>query len=81
MREREDANRTREAGNRDEVEGVVANWLRFSCKGRVGFIVWLDGVCAMKPKASDDQPDDQCDDEVEQPPKQKKKIGVKNLLC
>jgi hypothetical protein len=26
-REREDANRTREAGNRDEVEGVVANTL------------------------------------------------------
>jgi hypothetical protein len=25
--EREDANRTREAGNRDEVEGVVANTL------------------------------------------------------
>ena len=27
VREREDANRTREAGNRDEVEGVVANTL------------------------------------------------------
>jgi len=23
-------------------EGVVANSLRFSCKGRVGFIDWLD---------------------------------------
>jgi len=28
VREREDANRTREAGNRDEVEAVVANRLR-----------------------------------------------------
>jgi hypothetical protein len=28
MREREDANRTREAGNRDEVEGVVANTVK-----------------------------------------------------
>jgi hypothetical protein len=27
VREREDTNRTREAGNRDEVEGVVANTL------------------------------------------------------
>jgi hypothetical protein len=28
--EREDAHRTREAGNRDEVEGVVANTLKWS---------------------------------------------------
>ena len=27
VREREDANRTREAGNRDEVEGIVTNIL------------------------------------------------------
>jgi hypothetical protein len=33
VREREDANRTREAGNRDEVEGVVANTLN-GARGR-----------------------------------------------
>jgi hypothetical protein len=50
--EREDANRTREAGNRDEVEGVVANTLSaFRCgasllakKFGVGFIDCLDGA-------------------------------------
>ena len=43
MRERKDANRTREAGNRDEVEGVVANTLELPRNGAVGFIDWLDG--------------------------------------
>src|SRR6266404_3213744 len=42
VREREDANRTREAGNRDEVEGVVANKLTVFCNGDAGFIDWLD---------------------------------------
>ena len=42
MREREDANRTREARNRDEVEGVVANTLNLFRHGAVGFIEWLD---------------------------------------
>ena len=42
MREREDANRTREAGNRDEVEDVVANTLNSFRNGAVGFIGWLD---------------------------------------
>jgi hypothetical protein len=42
VREREDANRTREAGNRDEVEGVVANTLKLHRNGAVGFIGWLD---------------------------------------
>jgi hypothetical protein len=42
VREREDANRTREAGNRDEVEGVVANTLKSQSNGAVGFIDWLD---------------------------------------
>ena len=42
VREREDENRTREAGNRDEVEGVVANILKPPCNGAVGFIDWLD---------------------------------------
>ena len=44
VREREDTNRTREAGNRDEVEGVVANALNSFCNGAVGFIDWLDAV-------------------------------------
>jgi hypothetical protein len=38
VREREDANRTREAGNRDEVEGVVARSLDLFRNGAVGFI-------------------------------------------
>jgi hypothetical protein len=42
VREREDANRTREAGNRDEVEGVVAITLNLFRNGAVGFIDWLD---------------------------------------
>ena len=35
-------NRTREAGNRDEIEGVVANTLKISRNGAVGFIGRLD---------------------------------------
>ena len=45
VREREDPNRTREAGNRDEVEGVVANTLKTLRQGAVGFIDWLDEYC------------------------------------
>jgi hypothetical protein len=49
VREREDTNRTRVAGNRDEVEGVVANTLNSFRNGAsllakafgVGFIVRL----------------------------------------
>jgi hypothetical protein len=48
--EREDVNRTRVAGSRDEVEGVVANTLNLFRYGAsllanpfgVGFIDWLD---------------------------------------
>jgi len=40
--EREDVNRTRVAGSRDEVEGVVANTLNLFRNGPVGFIDWLD---------------------------------------
>jgi hypothetical protein len=47
--ERQDANRTREAGSRDEVEGVVANTLNLPRNGAVGFIDWLDG-CIISPK-------------------------------
>jgi hypothetical protein len=35
-------NRTREAGHRDEVEGVVASSLCSPRNGDVGFIDWLD---------------------------------------
>ena len=56
VREREDANRTREAGNRDEVEGVVANTLDLFRNGTsllanafgVGFIDWLDDFSSMQ---------------------------------
>src|SRR5438045_5512266 len=42
VREREEANRTREAGHLDEIQGVVANTLN-AFRGRaVGFIDWLD---------------------------------------
>jgi len=44
VRERESANRTREAGHRDEIERVVANTLKLSRNGAVGFIVWLDAL-------------------------------------
>jgi len=40
--EREDANRTREAGNLDEIQGVGANSLKLYRQGAVGFIDWLD---------------------------------------
>jgi hypothetical protein len=51
VREREDENRTREAGNRDEVEGVVANTLHSFRNGAVGFIDWLGLLCgALKEK-------------------------------
>jgi hypothetical protein len=42
VREREDANRTREAGNRDEIQGVAPSWLNLYRNGAAGFIDWLD---------------------------------------
>ncbi len=42
VREREDANRSREAGRLDEIQGVVANTLNLYRNGAVGFIDWLD---------------------------------------
>ena len=42
MRERESANRTREAGHLDEIQGVAANTLNLFRNGAVGFIDWLD---------------------------------------
>jgi hypothetical protein len=51
VREREDANRTRVAGSRDEVEGGAATTLNLFRNGDVGFIDWLDattgGVAAL----------------------------------
>ncbi len=41
MREREDTNRTRVAGSRDGVEGVVTSTLNLFRNGAVGFIGWL----------------------------------------
>jgi len=46
VREREDANRAREAGHRDEIEGVVARTLKLHRKGAVGFIDWLGCLIA-----------------------------------
>src|SRR2546430_17371963 len=51
VREREDENRTREAGNRDEVEGVVANTLNLLRNGAVGFIEWLGGSHSIRSDA------------------------------
>jgi hypothetical protein len=42
VREPEEANRTREAGHLDEIQGVVANTLKLPRQGAVGFIDWLD---------------------------------------
>ena len=42
VREREEANRTREAGHLDEIQGVVANTLNAFRGSAVGFIDWLD---------------------------------------
>jgi hypothetical protein len=42
VREHEDTNRTRVAGSRDGVEGVVANTLSAFRYEAVGFIDWLD---------------------------------------
>jgi hypothetical protein len=42
VREREEANRTREAGHLDEIQGVMANTLKSLRNGAVGFIGWSD---------------------------------------
>jgi hypothetical protein len=56
VREREDANRTREAGHLDEIHGVMANILNLLCNGAsllantfgVGLIDWLDDFIDMQ---------------------------------
>jgi hypothetical protein len=45
VRERKDANRTREAGHLDEIQGVVASTLELHRNGAVDFIAWLDLFC------------------------------------
>jgi hypothetical protein len=71
VREREDANRTREAGHLDEIQGLVANTLKFSCNGDarrvlmftlVGFIVWLDGGRSSPKKLRQKQAEQDTDD-------------------
>ena len=52
VREREDVNRTREAGNRDEVEGVVAITRNVFRNGAVSCIVWLDADVKDSPPLS-----------------------------
>ncbi len=48
MREREDANRTREAGHLDEIQGVAAITMESYRNGAVGFIDWLDADFAIE---------------------------------
>ena len=48
VRERENANRTREAGHLDEIQGAVANTLNLFRNGAVGFIDWLGLVIWLK---------------------------------
>ena len=52
MREREDVNRTREAGNRDEVEVVVASTLESHRNGTVSSNDWLDADVKDSPPLS-----------------------------
>jgi len=49
VREREDANRTREAVHLDGIQGVVANTLNSFRHRAVGFIDWLDGSAVNTP--------------------------------
>ena len=48
MRERGDANRTREAGYLDEIQGAVANTLNLYRNGAVGFIDWLGAALELR---------------------------------
>jgi hypothetical protein len=45
--ERQDANRTREAGHLDQIQGVVAITFKSFPNGAVGFIVWLYVLCVL----------------------------------
>jgi hypothetical protein len=47
VRDRKDADRTREAGHLNEIQGVVANTLNLFRNGAVGFIDWLGRMCAL----------------------------------
>ena len=52
MRDREDANRTREAGHLDEIQGVVATTLNAFRNGDAGFI---DGLNASATRAREEK--------------------------
>jgi hypothetical protein len=43
VRKRQDANRTREVGHLDEIQGVAANTLKSQRNRDVALIDWLDG--------------------------------------
>jgi hypothetical protein len=51
VRESENANRTRETGHLDEIQGVVANTLELSRNNAVSFVDWLDGGVTLKRKS------------------------------
>ena len=76
MREREDANRTREAGNQDEVEGVVANKLDLFRNGAVGFIDWLDAQSATSAMSKDRH---DCDEQKPRAKQEQTESGATNL--
>jgi hypothetical protein len=48
VRERQDVNRTREAGHLDEIQGVVASTHAIIRSGAGGFIDWLNGFIDMQ---------------------------------
>jgi hypothetical protein len=48
VREHEDANRTREAGRLDEIQGVVAIMVNLFRNVVVGFIDWLDSLSGLR---------------------------------
>jgi hypothetical protein len=48
VREREDANSTREARCRDEIQGVVGKHTKLTTQWAVGFIDWLDDWRSMQ---------------------------------
>ena len=55
VREREDANRTREAGCMDEIQRVVASSLKLYCNWAVGFIDWLNLTWSVSPISAENE--------------------------
>jgi hypothetical protein len=50
VRERADANRTREPGHLDEIQGSIASSLKLPRNGAVGFIDWLGVPSSPSPR-------------------------------